>query len=159
MVTCRSCRSASAAHELCEPQPKAFAYSPCMFALVTSCLCQFPGVGHVPVAPETCVSPAKVKALVCFCALHLQAACGGPNAPLSFEGTPWNSSTVAVIAAAKAHTEMVLLQVGHWLCVMSSNRTALSTHAWFPSGAMLITTWLMVLDVTAWLVLCGQPSS
>lgn len=44
----------------------------------------------------------------------LQAACGGPNAPLSFEGTPWNSSTVAVIAAAKAHTEMVLLQVSVW---------------------------------------------
>lgn len=41
----------------------------------------------------------------------LQAACGGPNAPLSFEGAAWNSSTVAVIAAAKAHTEMVLLQV------------------------------------------------
>lgn len=40
----------------------------------------------------------------------LQAACGGPNAPLSFEGAAWNSSTVAVIAAAKAHTEMVLLQ-------------------------------------------------
>jgi hypothetical protein len=44
----------------------------------------------------------------------VQAACGGPNAPLSFEGAAWNSSTVAVIAAAKAHTEMVLLQV-RWI--------------------------------------------
>jgi hypothetical protein len=48
----------------------------------------------------------------------LQAACGGPNAPLSFEGTPWNSSTVAVIAAAKAHTEMVLLQVRSGACCL-----------------------------------------
>jgi len=47
----------------------------------------------------------------CLLCPMLQAACGGPNAPLAFEGTPWNSSTVALIAAAKAHTEMVLLQV------------------------------------------------
>eukprot|EP00775_Hariotina_reticulata_P005806 gene5807-6046_t len=40
----------------------------------------------------------------------LQAACGGPGAQLAFEGSPWNSSTVAQIAAAKAHCEMVLLQ-------------------------------------------------
>jgi hypothetical protein len=42
----------------------------------------------------------------------LQAASGGPGAALKFEGPAWNSSTVSQIAMAKAHTEMVLLQVG-----------------------------------------------
>jgi hypothetical protein len=42
----------------------------------------------------------------------LQAASGGPGAALKFEGLAWNSSTVSQIAMAKAHTEMVLLQVG-----------------------------------------------
>lgn len=39
----------------------------------------------------------------------LQQKCGGGQ--LKFEGQPWNSCTVAQIALAKAHTEMVLLQV------------------------------------------------
>jgi hypothetical protein len=45
-------------------------------------------------------------------AATLQAASGGAGAALQFEGPAWNSSTVAQIAMAKAHTEMVLLQVG-----------------------------------------------
>lgn len=56
-------------------------------------------------------SQRSVCAAVCGAVCALQAACGGPNSPLQFEGAAWNSSTVAVIAAAKAHTEMVLLQV------------------------------------------------
>lgn len=60
----------------------------------------------------------------------LQAACGGPNAPLSFEGAAWNSSTVAVIAAAKAHTEMVLLQVRSKVFAIIASQPAGTRVCW-----------------------------
>ena len=43
-----------------------------------------------------------------------------PGARLAFEGPAWNGSTVALIAAAKAHTEMVLLQVVVFAAVRST---------------------------------------
>eukprot|EP00879_Flechtneria_rotunda_P021197 GHRR01022330.1.p1 GENE.GHRR01022330.1~~GHRR01022330.1.p1 ORF type:complete len:634 (+),score=214.56 GHRR01022330.1:589-2490(+) len=52
----------------------------------------------------------RAARLVVLGASVLQQRCGGPGAKLVFEGAPWNSSTVAQIAAAKAHCEMVLLQ-------------------------------------------------
>lgn len=50
----------------------------------------------------------RAGSLVRGAAATLAAACGGPNAQLSFEGPPWNSSTVELIRAAKAHCEFVL---------------------------------------------------
>lgn len=91
----------------------------------------------------------------------LQQKSGGGQ--LQFEGQAWNSCTVAQIALAKAHAEMVLLQVRNFLCRLSWQgmcklcaECTVCTEVWYVTAQVLV---LRVLNVS-WLLcpsLCRYP--